>query len=151
MGCADTSTLFRTMKGRRRMRHSFPAAIGILVLSGISASAHHGHADFLLDQTVTVEGRLEELRYANPHVVLKIRTAEGVVYSAEWQAASWLQYHAHVMLTTLRVGDELVVSGAPSRDPAARELVRLKQVRRPRDGWTYRVIQEDSVEPSVKR
>ena len=133
------------------MRRLFPAILGILVLAGISARAHHGHTDFLLDQTVTIEGTLVELRYANPHVVLKMRTAEGVVYSAEWQAASWLQYHAHVMLTTLRVGDHLVVSGAPSRDPASRELVRLKLVRRPRDGWTYRVIQEHTVEPSLQR
>lgn len=133
------------------MTRSFPAVVAILVLAGISARAHHGHTDFLLNRTVTVEGTLEDLRYANPHVVLKIRTAEGVIYSAEWQAASWLQYHAHVMLTTLRVGDQLIVSGAPSRDPASRELVRLKEVRRPRDGWTYRVIQEDSAEPSLKR
>jgi hypothetical protein len=133
------------------MGRSFSAVIGIVVLAGISARAHHAHTDFLLDQTVTVEGNLEELRYANPHVVLKIRTAEGVVYLAEWQAASWLQYHAHVMLTTLRVGDQLIVSGAPSRDPASHELVRLKQVRRPRDGWTYRVIPEGSEEPSRKR
>ena len=133
------------------MGRSFSAVIGIVVLAGISARAHHAHTDFLLDQTVTIEGKLEELRYANPHVVLKIRTAEGPVYSAEWQAALWLQYHAHVLLTTLRVGDQLIISGSPSRDPASRELVRLKQVRRPRDGWTYRVIQEGSEEPALKR
>ncbi len=130
------------------MRRLFPAIIGILVLAGIPARAHHTHPDFLLGQTVTVEGTLEELRYANPHVLLKIRTAEGVVYLAEWQAASWLQFHAHVTLTTLRVGDQLVVSGAPSRDPASRELVRLKEVVRRRDGWTYRVIPE---QPSLTR
>ncbi len=130
------------------MRRSFPAIIGILVLAGTSVRAHHTHPDFLLDQTARVEGTLEELKYANPHVLLKIRTAEGVVYSAEWQAASWLQFHAHVTLTTLRVGDLLVVSGAPARDPAARELVRLKEVRRLRDGWTYRVIPE---QPSLTR
>jgi hypothetical protein len=131
------------------MRRLLSTVIGILVLAGVSARAHHFHADFLLDQTVTVAGTLQELRYANPHVVLKIRTADGVVYSAEWQAASWLQYHAHVMLTTLRVGDQLVVSGAPSRDPESHALVRLKQVRRPRDGWTYQVIQEDPAASSA--
>ena len=124
------------------MRRALPAVMVLLVLARISANAHHSHTDFLLDKQVTVEGQIEELRYANPHVVLKIRTAEGVVYSAEWQGASWLQYHAHVMLTTLRVGDHVIVSGSPSRDPVSRELVRLKEVRRPRDGWTYRVIQE---------
>jgi hypothetical protein len=133
------------------MRRLFPAILGILVLAGIPARAHHGHPDFLLGQNVTVEGTLEELWYANPHVLLKIRTGDGVVYSAEWQAASWLQFHAHVMLTTLRVGDQLVVSGAPSRDPASRELVRLKEVRRLRDGWTYQVVADHSAEPTVTR
>ena len=132
------------------MRRTFLAVVVILVLAGIPARDHHSHPDFLLDRTVMVEGTLDELRYANPHVVLKIRTAEGVVYSAEWQAASWLQYHAHVMLTTLRVGDRVIVRGAPSRDPASRALVRLKEVRRPRDGWTYQVAPEPSAEPSLK-
>jgi len=125
------------------MRRLIPALVGVLVLAGASVHAHHTHPDFLLGQTATVEGTLEELRYANPHVLLKIRTAEGVVFVAEWQAASWLQYHAHVMLTTLRVGDQLIITGAPARDPTSRALVRLTQVRRPQDGWSYRVIHED--------
>lgn len=126
------------------MKRLCSAVVAILVLTATSALAHHSHPDFQLNRTVTVEGTLQELRYANPHVELKIRTPEGVVYSAEWQGASWLQFHAHVLLNTLRVGDQLVVSGAPSRDPASRELVRLKQVRRPRDGWTYQVVDGDS-------
>jgi Family of unknown function (DUF6152) len=125
------------------MRHTLPAILVMVALAGLSARAHHSHPDFLLNQKVTIEGNLEELRYANPHVVLKIRTADGTVYTAEWQAASWLQYHAHVMLTTLRIGDHVIVSGSPSRDAAARELVRLKDVRRPRDGWTYHVVDSD--------
>jgi hypothetical protein len=124
------------------MRHTLPSVMVILLLAGSSVRAHHGHANFLLDQTTSVEGKLDEVKYANPHVVLKIRTAEGVVYTAEWQAASWLEYHARVTLTTFRVGDLVIVSGAPSRDPASRELVQLTEVRRPRDGWTYRVNPE---------
>jgi len=123
------------------MRRALPAAIVIVILSS-QADAHHSHADFLLDRNVAVEGTLEALRYANPHVMLEIRTADGVLYSAEWQAAWWLQYHAHVTLTTLRVGDHLIISGSPARDPASHGLVRLTEVRRPRDGWTYRVVQE---------
>ena len=133
------------------MRRMLPAVILTLVLTGSSARAHHSYPNFLLDQKVSVEGEIEELRYANPHVVLKIRTAEGVVYSAEWQAASWLQFYAHVTLTTLRAGDHVIVSGAPSRDPALHELVDLKEVRRPRDGWTYQVNQERPAAPSLGR
>ena len=124
------------------MKRALPAAIVLFVLAGVPAAAHHSYAGFQLDQKVAVEGTLEQLKYANPHVVLTIRTADGVVYSAEWQAAWWLQYHARVTLTTLRIGDHLIVSGSPSRDPASRELVRLTEVRRTRDGWTYRVVQD---------
>ena len=124
------------------MKRTLPVTIAILVLAGGSARAHHSHPDFLLDQRVSVEGDIEQLRYANPHMLLRIRTAEGVLYTAEWQAASWLEYHAHVTLTTFRVGDHVVVSGAPSRDPSVHELVELKEVRRPRDGWSYSVNQD---------
>ena len=133
------------------MRCMLPAVIVILVLSGSSVRAHHSHTDFLLGQTATVEGEIEGLRYANPHVLLKIRTAEGVVYTAEWQAASWLNFHAHVTLTTLRVGDHVIVSGAPPRDPTLHWLVRLQEVRRPQDGWTYQVNQKGPVAPSPQR
>jgi hypothetical protein len=132
------------------MTRTLPILVAITVLAAVSAQAHHAHTDFLLDQRVTVEGQLEELRYANPHVLLRIRTANGVLYDAEWQAASWLQYHAHVLLTTLRVGDHVIVTGAPARDVAFHALVRLTEVRRPRDGWTYQVVQEPSTETSVK-
>jgi uncharacterized protein DUF6152 len=134
------------------MKYALPVGIVILVLAGSSSAlAHHGYPNFLLDQNVSVEGDIVELKYANPHSVLKIRTADGVVYTAEWQAASWLLFHAHVTLTTLRVFDHVIVSGAPSRDPESHELVRLKAVRRPSDGWTYQVIQEGPVASSFKR
>jgi hypothetical protein len=142
---------FYSVSEEGRMRRMLPAVTMTLVLVSSSARAHHSHPDFLLNQNVTIEGEIEELQYANPHVVLKVRTAEGVVYTAEWQAAAWLVYHAHVTLTTFRIGDHLIVTGAPSRDPEVHELVRLKEVRRPRDGWTYQVNQEGPVTPSPKR
>src|SRR6185436_11675240 len=79
------------------------------------------------------------------HICPNQRDAERLAPSQaiDSRAASWLQYHPHVTLTTLRVGDHLIVTGAPSRDPGSHELVRLKEVRRPRDGWTYRVIPEE--------
>ena len=92
------------------MRRMLPAVIVIIVLAASSARAHHSYPNFLLDQKVSVEGEIEELKYANPHVVLKIRTAAGVLYTAEWQAASWLAYYAHVTLTTFRVGDHVIVT-----------------------------------------
>jgi uncharacterized protein DUF6152 len=132
------------------MTRTLPILVAISLLAAVPAQAHHAHSAFLLDQRVTVEGQLEELRYANPHVLLRIRTANGVLYDAEWQAASWLQLHAHVLLTTLRVRDHIIVTGSPSREAESHALVRLTEVRRPRDGWTYQVVPERSGETSGK-
>ena len=57
------------------------AAIAVIVLSSTSARAHHGYANFFLDQRLSIEGEIEELRYGNPHVVMKIRTADSAVYT----------------------------------------------------------------------
>ena len=46
------------------------------------ASAHHGYDDFYKDRRVTVEGVLEDIAYANPHVTMKIRTDAGDLYTA---------------------------------------------------------------------
>jgi hypothetical protein len=89
-------------------------------------------------RTATVEGALEELRYANPHVVMMIRGADSTLYAVTWQSAFWVHQFAHVTPATFNVGDYLVVTAAPSRDPSSHELARVREVRRPRDGWTWR-------------
>jgi uncharacterized protein DUF6152 len=125
-----------------------------ILLVGASASAHHSHPAFLLDQSVSIEGELTELTYGNPHVVMKLRAADGTVYTAEWQGATWFERRAMddrrtdkrydkrpftlMTGTTLRIGDRLVVTGSPHRDPTVHELVVLKEVRRPHDGWIWR-------------
>ena len=56
-----------------------------VVLLGSAAAAHHGYDDFFREKRVSVEGVLEELHYANPHVILKIRTDDGQLYTALWE------------------------------------------------------------------
>jgi len=118
------------------MRRTTLAIVRVIVLAGGSARAHHGYADFYLDQTVSVEGAIEDIQFVNPHVVLKVRAADSTVYTATWRGPSQLARQG-VTVATLKVGDHIVVSGCPPRDPASRELMPLRAVRRPRDGWVW--------------
>ena len=118
------------------MGRNILAAIATCVLIGVSASAHHGYANFHLDRSQTIEGRLTAVRFVNPHVVLTLEAADSTVYTATWNAASQVQ-RAGVTSSTLKIGDRLVVTGAPPRDAAARELMPVWEIRRPADGWVW--------------
>ena len=136
------------------MRRELFVLLGCVLLAGTSATAHHSHPAFLLDQVVSIEGDLVELKFANPHVLMKVRTAEGTVYTAEWQGKSWFENRdwesqhtdkrydkrcfVSVTPQTLKIDDHVVVTGSPHRDPNMFELVVLEEVRRPRDGWRWR-------------
>ena len=135
------------------MKRGSLAILAVIVLGG-SASAHHSHPAFLLDKNVSIEGDLIELKFGNPHILMKVRVADGTVYLAEWQGQTWFYNRERddhrtnkrydkrpftdVTSATLKVGDHLVITGCPSRDPAVHELVVLNEVRRPRDGWVCR-------------
>jgi hypothetical protein len=118
------------------MRRTFFAVIGAIVLTGGSGLAHHSYAEFQTDQTVSIEGDVEELLFVNPHVVLKVHAKDSHTYTAVWQAAYQLA-RTGVIRTTLNVGDHVIVSGSPARDSANYTLSLLKEVQRPLDGWRW--------------
>jgi hypothetical protein len=138
------------------MRRVASAVLGVLILAGGSASAHHGYANFFMDRKVTIQGVLEEVRFANPHVVLRLRTSDGTAYTALFhQGASWFrnrealfssgpanpnEARTNYVLTpqSLKVGDRIDVVASPARDPSVHEVVSIAEVRRPADGWNWR-------------
>ena len=123
------------------MRRPVPAvAIFVFLAADVTILAHHGYAGFFdpSERTVAVEGTVEGLVYANPHVVMTIRVADSTLYTVTWQAAIWLERNAGVSKSTFREGDRLIIVGAPSRDPASRDVTLVREVRRPRDGWRWR-------------
>ena len=120
------------------MRRTMIIVAGIILLAGSWTRAHHSYAEFLLDRTASVEGTLEKLSLGNPHAILTLRTKDSAVYTAEWRPLTQLE-RMGVDRTTLKVGDILIVSGNPSRDASAFRLARLTEVRRPSDGWSWRL------------
>ena len=114
-----------------------PALLFALVaLTGTSLGAHHSYKNFVIDKTVSIDGDMLELQYVNPHVVLTIRTVEGI-YTAVWDSPTNIARHGSFSASTLKVGDRVVVVGSPSRSPEARMLARLREVMRPSDGWRW--------------
>ncbi len=117
------------------------ASAVLVVLLGTAIAAHHSHPEFLLDQDATVEGTIDRIEFKNPHTVLTIVTTENTLYTLEWQGAAYLdgrqRFYDFGTARWLKVGDVIVVTGSPAADPARHELVNLKDVFRPRDGWRW--------------
>jgi uncharacterized protein DUF6152 len=109
----------------------------LATIGAVSASAHHSYGAYYEDQTVTIEGTIESIRFANPHVTFVLRTDAGEVYTAEWQNIIQLR-HGNVGPTTLNAGDRVIVVASPPRDPTSRKITLLREIRRPADGWLWR-------------
>ena len=116
-------------------RTIFLALATAAVFGASAASAHHGYAAYDREHLVSIEGDLEQVVYANPHVLMTIRTADAA-YDIEWgnlvQLGRW-----HVAKGTLKVGDHVILTGRALRDPAVHRLSLLTEIRRPVDGWQW--------------
>jgi Family of unknown function (DUF6152) len=108
--------------------------------AGVPASAHHSFAaHYLEDQRVSIEGDIAQIDYRSPHSWLHVNAKDesGVMrqVSAEWASAPRLK-QSGVNEETLKPGDRVVITGSPSRDPAAYRM-HLKSILRPSDGWQW--------------
>ena len=119
------------------MRRMLVAVVAAIVLAGGSALAHHGYSNFFTDRSASIEGDIYQVRYGNPHVVLTIRASDSTLYTATWGPVYQVERDG-VTKTTLKIGDHVIVSGAPPRDRTSHELMPLWEIRRPRDGWVWK-------------
>ncbi len=132
-----------TRIGRRIGLAVFAAAVGSAIVgsaivgSAAPASAHHSYAGFDRESSVTIEGVIEEIDWANPHVRIAFRTDDGATYLATWWDLTRLR-RSGVAASPFSVGDRIVVEGAPNLDPEVREVTLITAVRRPADGWSWR-------------
>ena len=117
-------------------------AVFMLLLCGRAYAHHSFAATYIVDQTATIEGTMEEFLYRNPHSFVKVEVTDdkGQVqtWSLEWGGAAQLSQD-HVSKDQLRIGDHVIVTGNPARDPSEHRM-RIKSITRPSDGWKWQGV-----------
>jgi hypothetical protein len=109
-------------------------AIGLLGFAGASI-AHHPPR-FERCQRFTVTGQLERIEWTNPHVLLLVRTDDGLSHEVGWLSVQRLR-RADIQIDTLRIGDRLVIEGGIRAKDADNEPILLSSIRRITDGWEW--------------
>ena len=114
-------------------------AAGTYVL-GAQAYAHHSFpATYIEDQAVTIEGKLVQVLFRDPHsfVLVTVTEKDGAMvrYAVEWRGAAQLGGQA-VTSETLKLGDHVIIRGNPGRNPSDHRI-RMISLRRPSDGFGW--------------
>jgi len=115
----------------------------IALALGAPTLAHHSFAaTYLEDQSVTIEGEIIQFLLRNPHsfVHVNVKEKDGTTnrYVVEWGSPA--QLSGKVSRDTLKPGDHVVISGNPGRN-AADHRVRLLTFKRPKDGWSWGILE----------
>lgn len=121
------------------MRTLLLPVLGVVLLAG-SAAAHHSYsATYDVAKEVTLEGKLLQFVYRNPHSFVTVQAPDqkGVQqrWAVEWSGTGQLASQG-VNRDTLKVGDQVVIVGRPSR-VAGEYRVLMVSLKRPLDGFTW--------------
>jgi hypothetical protein len=117
----------------------FLLTFSAILVFGVTAFAHHSFAgSYIEDKTVTLEGKVVQFDIRNPHSFINIEVTgkDGKVsrWGGEWGGVTQLS-EGGVTKFTLKVGDKVIIDGAPSRD-ADEHKVLIRSVTRPAVGNT---------------
>jgi len=124
------------------MKRYFVTSLFALAMlgAGSRAFAHHSFAATYREKdSVTIEGELVQLDFRNPHsfvhVDVKQKDGTTVRYAIEWGGVGQLGQQG-ITRDTFKVGDHVIISGAPGRN-AADHRVRMVTLKRPSDGFSW--------------
>ena len=99
------------------------------------------------DKTVTLDGTVAEFSIRNPHsfISVEVKDKDGNVsrWGGEWGGVTQLS-QGGVNRFTLKIGDHIIIDGAPARDASdhkvlVRQVVRPATANTPEFKWTGRV------------
>ena len=112
---------------------------GAFLCGGLAYAHHSFAATYFEDKNVRIEGTLVQFLFRNPHSFVHVEgpdeNGEMQRWAVEWGAGGQLG-RTGVTRETLKPGDHVVVNGNPGRNPADHR-VRMRNIRRPSDGWTW--------------
>ena len=107
-----------------------------ILLTATTAFAHHSYGEYDQDHPVSISGTIQSLVIGSPHSVMRVRTADNVIYTLVWGNAAQLARWG-VKPGTLHAGDRIVVTGAEMRDRSFHTMSLISEIRRPADGWRW--------------
>jgi hypothetical protein len=131
------------------MRRIVVLAIAAALLVGTAAYAHHSYgATYDVTKEVKLQGKLVQFVYRNPHAFVHVQVADpsGVMqrWAVEWSGTTQLGA-AGITHESLRVGDEIVITGRPSRVPGEYRAL-MVTLKRPVDGFAWGTREGEKVD-----
>ena len=134
-----------------RLQRAFAVTLALVVvfpmLSGI-LSAHHSRAHYGNEESTT-KGTVLEYKWRNPHVFVVWEVKDQSGKSTQWvgEMASVTSMIADGMTKdSLKIGDEIVVSAFPSKNPGSAEAL-IKKITKA-DGT---VVVDNSRAPNLRQ
>jgi len=131
------------------MRTLLSCTLAMMLLAGVAAYGHHSYAaTYDTSKEVKVTGKLIQFSYKNPHsyVTIQAKDDKGVMqrWSVEWAGTSQLSNRG-INQDTLKINDDIVIVGRPSRVPGEFKLL-MVNLMRPSDGFSWGTSTGDRVE-----
>jgi hypothetical protein len=122
------------------MRGVFLSVVAAVLLTGAGAWAHHSFgATYDTSKEIKLEGKLVQFVYRNPHSFVHVEAPDtsGAVqrWSIEWAGTAQLDNQG-IKRESLKVGDEVVIVGRPSRVTGEYRAL-MVSLKRPLDGFSW--------------
>jgi hypothetical protein len=122
------------------MRTTLFVVFAAALASATAAYAHHSYAaTYDVTREITLEGKLVQFVYRNPHSFVHVEAADdkGMPqrWAVEWSGGGQLANQG-VTKDSLKVGDVVVITARPSRVPGEFRALMLR-LKRPSDGFTW--------------
>jgi Family of unknown function (DUF6152) len=115
-------------------------ALALLVWDAGTVLAHHSvSATYIFGKTVRIEGTLKEFVWRNPHSFMRVEAPDDNGMKFIWiieGAAPQQLSEGGLTASTLRPGDQVIVTGRPGRIAEDHKLL-LHTIERPSDGFKY--------------
>lgn len=111
----------------------------VLMATAVSAYGHHSFAATYDEaKTMEIKGKVVVFSFRNPHSFITVEVTDAGGKKVRWGVegpGSTQLANSNIQNDTLRYGDEVVVTGNPSRSPGEFKL-RLRTMKRP-DGFSF--------------
>ena len=122
------------------MRRNVLLVLVAVLLTAAAAYAHHSYgATYEVSKEIRLQGKLVQFVFRNPHAFVHVQAPDsnGVMqrWAVEWSGTTQLGA-AGVNAQTLKIGDEIVILGRPSRVPNEYRAL-MVNLKRPSDGFTW--------------